>query len=179
MPILMSNTSHRTTSDAQIYAFQTAILHTRPSPTAMCMPSSPYLGLDTQGCATPLWRRHSPQSSGSDTPHWVCMGTLLSPFILPYCASFPPRVFLPNPEWALTPTSDLFPARMPSSPSSDTTSWVPSQVSFLLFLIRLCTKLPFKADSLVFFSLSLSLSLCLCLSLSFPPPYISLPYLKL
>ena len=38
----------------QLYALQAVTLHTRPSPTATCMPLSPCLGLYTQGHAAPL-----------------------------------------------------------------------------------------------------------------------------
>ena len=120
------------------------------------------------------------ESSGSDAPHWVCRVTLLSPSWLPSCAFFLPYVFLPPLEWADSPhqISSLpgFSLNSPMIPLAEG-----PEFSFLLSLFRLCTKLPFKADGLVFFSLCfflfLRLSLSVCLSLF--PPYISLPCLKL
>lgn len=81
-------------------------------------------------------------------------------------------------------TSDLLPARMPSSPLTPLTGH--PLPALLLTLLRLSTKQPFKAVILLipqfltlYHALPPSLSLPLLLLYLLPPPYISLPHLRL
>lgn len=73
-PTLMPTTPHRAASGAQKCASQAVNLHSLPSCGTLYALSLPCSGSGAQGHGTPLQGCHSPQYSGSDTPH--CMGPL-------------------------------------------------------------------------------------------------------